>query len=95
MNGSIAIVEANAEEAQLRWLLLMPELRGRGIGKRLVQEAIDFSREKKYSSIFLWTVDGLPESAALYRAAGFQLTREEPRLLWGANVVEQRFDLAL
>ena len=94
LNGSIAIVEANAEEAQLRWLLLMPQLRGRGIGKRLVQEAIAFAREKSYSSIFLWTVDGLPESASLYRAAGFRLTREERRVLWGASVVEQRFDLS-
>ncbi len=95
LNGSIAIVEANPEEAQLRWLLLMPEVRGRGIGKRLVHEAIEFAQSRHYSSIFLWTVDGLPESAALYRAAGFRLTEEHPRTLWGANVDEQRFDLSL
>ncbi|MEQ8462164.1 GNAT family N-acetyltransferase [Coleofasciculus sp. E1-EBD-02] len=40
--GSIAIVEASQENAQLRWLLLHPNLRGYGIGKTLVEAAIRF-----------------------------------------------------
>ncbi|HRW33343.1 GNAT family N-acetyltransferase, partial [Methanothrix sp.] len=31
--GSVAIVKRTEEEAQLRWLLLEPEIRGRGIGR--------------------------------------------------------------
>ena len=39
--GSIAIVEAPDNKAQLRWLLLHPDLRGRGIGRTLMQEAFE------------------------------------------------------
>src|SRR6476646_8340020 len=42
--GCIAIVLASAEAAQLRWFLVDPVTRGAGLGKRLLQEAIDFSR---------------------------------------------------
>ncbi|HRW32920.1 GNAT family N-acetyltransferase, partial [Methanothrix sp.] len=31
--GSMAIVRHSQKEAQLRWLLLEPEIRGRGIGR--------------------------------------------------------------
>jgi GNAT superfamily N-acetyltransferase len=93
--GSIAIVEASPEEAQLRWLLLHPGLRGRGVGGALMKEAVDFCRERGYRSIFLWTVSALTAAAKLYRSAGFTLTGEQTRELWGATVTEQRYDLTL
>lgn len=80
--GSIAIVEASAAQAQLRWLLLHPKLRGQGIGKRLMEEAIRFSREKHYGSIFLWTVRAMTAAINLYKSFGFQLTEEKPQELW-------------
>ena len=48
--GSIAIVEGSEAEAQLRWLLLRPDVRGHGIGRLLVEEAIAFCRDCGYSS---------------------------------------------
>jgi N-acetylglutamate synthase-like GNAT family acetyltransferase len=93
--GSIAIVEASADQAQLRWLLLHPKLRGQGIGKRLMEEAIGFSREKHYRSIFLWTVSAMTTAVNLYKNFGFQLTEEKPQELWGAKVIEQRYELIL
>jgi N-acetylglutamate synthase-like GNAT family acetyltransferase len=93
--GSIAIVDASADQAQLRWLLLHPKLRGQGIGKRLMEEAIRFSREKHYRSIFLWTVSAMTTAVNLYKGFGFQLTEEKPRELWGAKVIEQRYELIL
>lgn len=95
LEGSLAIVEASETEAQLRWLLLTPRLRGRGIGRKIVEEAIAFCRASGYASLFLWTVEGLDASAALYASLGFRLVRSEPRELWGAHVVEQRYELAL
>lgn len=95
LSGSIAMVEASPTEGQLRWLLLMPHLRGRGLGRRLVEEAIRFARAKGYASVFLWTVKGLSASAGLYTSVGFRLTSEQPRQMWGAEVIEQRFELDL
>ena len=93
--GSIAIVEASKEEAQLRWLLLHPNLRGRGIGRKLVEEAISFSKERDYSSVFLWTVSTLAAAGELYKRTGFELTGESRRELWGAIVTEQRYEMRL
>jgi N-acetylglutamate synthase-like GNAT family acetyltransferase len=93
--GSIAIVEASKEEAQLRWLLLHPDLRGDGIGRKLVEEAISFCRDSGYSLVFLWTVSELAAAARLYRSMGFQKTEESANALWGTEVIEQRYELRL
>jgi N-acetylglutamate synthase-like GNAT family acetyltransferase len=93
--GSIAIVEASKEKAQLRWLLLHPDLRGHGIGRMLVAEAVGFCRERGYRSIFLWTVNRLTSAAKLYAALGFEVTEESTRELWGGVITEQRYDLVL
>jgi GNAT superfamily N-acetyltransferase len=93
--GSVAIVKHTDTEAQLRWFLLHPSLRGRGVGKQLVQEAIEFSREVGYKSVFLWTVSSLAAAARIYQDAGFHLTEENTHTIWGCVLTEQRYDLVL
>ena len=95
IGGSVAVVEFSREEAQLRWLLLHPDLRGRGIGRRLVEEAVAFAREAGYSTIFLWTVDSLPAAAGLYKSVGFRETENVTHELWGSLVTEVKHELAL
>ena len=73
--GSLAIVKFSDKEAQLRWLLLHPEVRGQGIGRKLVEEALDFCRDAGYSSVFLWTVNTFPIAAKLYQSVGFEPDR--------------------
>src|SRR5262250_2157415 len=46
--GCIAVVAASPETAQLRWFLVEPSVRGAGLGKRLLQESITFSRNCGY-----------------------------------------------
>ncbi len=93
--GSIAIVEVSAEQAQLRWFQLRPELRGRGLGKQLMRDAMQFCRDRGYRSVLLWTVAGLEASRHLYLSTGFTLTSEDEHRQWGAVVTEQRYDLEL
>jgi N-acetylglutamate synthase-like GNAT family acetyltransferase len=93
--GSVAIVEASNTEAQLRWLLLQPDLRGQGIGRYLVNDTIHFCREMGYSSIYLWTVSLLTAATSLYKSLGFQITQEKTHPIWGAVLTEQRYNLEL
>ena len=93
--GSVAIVDAGEAAAQLRWLLLCPDLRGRGLGRLLVEDAIRFCRDRGYRSVFLWTVSTLDAAISLYRSDGFCLTEETTHELWGDVLTEQRYELVL
>jgi GNAT superfamily N-acetyltransferase len=94
--GSIGIVGRDGGAAQLRWLLLHPDARGRGQGRRLVDDALAYCRAEGYRGVFLWTVHVLTDAARLYVAAGFRMTEEKPlATLWGKRLNEQRYDLTL
>jgi len=93
--GSIAVVEATAASAQLRWLILHPDTRGAGVGRRLVQYAVDFARGCNYDSIFLWTVDFLDAAVALYKSFGFEKTEAKTHQIWGRDLTEEKFVLDL
>jgi N-acetylglutamate synthase-like GNAT family acetyltransferase len=93
--GSVAIVKLSDTEAQLRWLLLDPEVRGQGLGRRLVDEALDFCRGAGYSSVFLWTVNTLPIASHLYQSVGFRQIEEVTHDQWDKTVTEVKYELAL
>lgn len=73
ITGCCAVVEHSKKEAQLRWLLLRPEIRGICIGRKLIEEAISFARERGYSSMFLLTVDVLRDAAKLVIVYAFEV----------------------
>ena len=80
--GCSAIALRDNDRGQLRWVLVDPSARGRGIGKQLVNAAMDYCREKGCKQVFLETTDGLPESQALYETLGFAVTSESVEELW-------------
>jgi len=91
--GCVAIVVTGPQTGQLRWFLVHPDARGRGLGRQLLAEAIRFSRARELESLFLLTVGGLDAAAHLYREIGFLLTEEKRVQQWGHDLVEQRYDL--
>jgi N-acetylglutamate synthase-like GNAT family acetyltransferase len=94
--GMIALVKAAEDTAQLRWFLIEPEMRGKGLGHRLMKTLIDFSKEKGYKHIFLWTVDILKAARHLYKYYGFKLTETVENDVWTDDVIlEERWDLEL
>lgn len=93
--GSIALCEVSHEEAQLRWFLMSPELRGQGIGKRLIEHLIRFALEQGYTSISLWTVKGLEAAKNMYLSFDFVLTKEIEHFVWGSIHTEQAYTLEL
>ena len=93
--GSVAIVSCPGNVAQLRWLILHPALRGSGIGRKLIERALDFCRAQRYGSVFLWTIDFLDAALRLYTSAGFKLTETKTHRIWGRELTEERYELRL
>lgn len=93
--GSIAIVRHDDTTAQLRWFLLHPDIRGKGLGSPLVADAVKFCVAQGYNNVSLWTVSALLAAGHLYRRAGFHLAEEKTHQIWGGQWTEQRYELEL
>ena len=81
--------------AKLRLLLVEPSARGLGIGSRLVDEVIQFSREAGYKKIELWTHPELISARKIYKAAGFELIGTEKHQLFGAPLTAETWAMVL
>lgn len=93
--GNIAIVKIDNKTAQLRFLMVEPELRGRGYGTKLIAMALDFCREKGYSHVFLTTISAQTIAQHLFEKHGFYKTKSYDKSEWGKGIVEERWDLDL
>lgn len=93
--GSIFCVKAAEDTAQLRLLLVEPQARGLGIGKRLVEECARFARRAGYRRIVLETVSDVEVARGIYKRLGFVPVAEKPVHKWGGDVVEETWSLTL
>lgn len=93
--GSVFLVRHTDEVAKLRLLLVEPSARGLGLGKRLVQECIDFARSAGYRQITLWTQAELVTARHIYESAGFQCTSVEKHHRFGPEMIGEVWDLTL
>lgn len=93
--GSIVIAKVDDKTAQLRYFLLEPETRGRGLGHKLVDMALDFCREKDYKHVFLETISALETARHIYASKGFRITQSHKNPTWGKDILEERWDLDL
>lgn len=94
--GSIFLVKKSATVAKLRLLLVDSSARGLGIGKRLVEECVQFGREAGYKKIMLWTQSELLAARGIYQKAGFEKMAEEKHSSWGRrDLVAETWELEL
>src|SRR5215475_3582816 len=83
--GCVFCVAADGQTAQLRILLVDPAARGHGLGARLVDQCLRFTREAGYKRVRLWTNNTLVAARQVYLSRGFTLTEEEPHHSFGAD----------
>jgi len=97
IEGGIAIdgIKARTDGVHLRWFIVSPEVRGQGFGRRLMEEAISFCREKDYRKVYLETFEGLHAARHLYEKFGFRLMQQAEGAQWGKKVTEQKYELLL
>ena len=93
--GSVMLVKQSDEVAKLRLLLIDPQARGFGLGKRLVDECIAFARQCGYRKITLWTQSILIAARSIYRGAGFVHVASESHRSFGQDLVGETWELTL
>jgi GNAT superfamily N-acetyltransferase len=93
--GTIALIEESQALGRLGDLVLVPEARGTGVGRRLVETVLDAARAAGYERLQLFTFSDLSAAGALYRSVGFEVASAEDVVRWGRRMVWQRYELSL
>jgi GNAT superfamily N-acetyltransferase len=95
LSGCLALTDEGEGLGRLRWFVLEAELRGRGLGRSLVEELLATARAQSFTRLELETFSALTSAARIYRQAGFQLSWEQERFDWGAPILYQHYALDL
>ena len=86
MVGTIAILARGEGVCQLRWLLVAPEYRGCGLGKKLFHEAMAYAESRQFKRIFLETTREQEKAIRLYQEAGFEEWKTYEITGWGKTL---------
>jgi DNA-binding MarR family transcriptional regulator/ribosomal protein S18 acetylase RimI-like enzyme len=90
--GSAMLVRADDGVARLRLLLVEPQARGLGIGRRLVEACVAFARSAGYRKITLWTQSTLVEARAIYERTGFVCVAQETHRSFGIDLIGETWE---
>jgi DNA-binding MarR family transcriptional regulator/RimJ/RimL family protein N-acetyltransferase len=94
--GAIASKGLPDATAQLRFLIVEPEARGAGLGRRLVRRVIDHARRSGDRRVVLDTASDLAPARALYSSFGFMLVTSTHGESWlRRGVASERWELML
>lgn len=61
-----------ANTAELVKVYTLPEVRGKGYGKRLINTCLAFAKEVGYEQVYLESMDELSKAVGLYEKLGFE-----------------------
>jgi len=93
--GFLLLMHRGGSSAQLRYFILLPEYRGIGLGKKLMELFMEWLSEHHYDSCYLWTTNEQTTAVALYKKYGFKLVEELHSTAFGKPLKEQRYLLTL
>ena len=91
--GGISIDGQDLEQGQghLRWFIVDDSVQSKGLGRKLLKKALDFSDDREFNEVHLWTFKGLDAARKLYEDHGFTLAEEQHGTQYGSRVLEQKF----
>jgi len=72
IRGTCAIRRLTTEAAELKRMFVEPASRGRGLGRALLERALDFAKHAGFRRLLLDTTHDLVAAGELYRSAGFR-----------------------
>ncbi|MDF1669143.1 MAG: GNAT family N-acetyltransferase [Roseovarius sp.] len=93
--GSIFCVKLSEETAKLRLFFLVPQARGMGLGRSLLQQCMGLAQDVGYKSMQLWTHESHKAACTLYRKTGWKMVRSTPVHSFGCALVEQNWQINL
>jgi ribosomal protein S18 acetylase RimI-like enzyme len=93
--GCITLYERGDGLARLGHLVLTPESRGSGAGRRLVETVLEAARAAGYDRLELGTFSDLRPAIALYHSVGFQKVSGERTVKWGRELEWENYELSL
>jgi GNAT superfamily N-acetyltransferase len=93
--GSITLNDQSGGVGRLGHLVLAPEARGSGTGRRLVELVIDAARAARYKRLELATFSDLSAARSLYLSVGFEKVSGEHTVRWGRAMEWERYELPL
>jgi GNAT superfamily N-acetyltransferase len=93
--GSVTLRDLGGGLARLGHLVLRPEARGTGAGRRLFETVVETARAAGYERLELMTISDLETARELYRRGGFRMMSSERIVRWGRPLDWERWELAL
>jgi putative acetyltransferase len=69
--GTVAVVSAGPDECEVKRLYLLPGYRGRGFGRVLVEQVLDWAATSGRARIVAWSDVRLATAHAVYERMGF------------------------
>jgi GNAT superfamily N-acetyltransferase len=93
--GSITLDDQGGGLGQLGHLVLTPETRGSGTGRRLVERVLEAARAAGYERLQLFTFHDLSAARSLYLSVGFVKVSGEHKVRWGREMEWERYELEL
>lgn len=94
MVGFLLLMHRPENQAQLRYFILEKEYRGTGLGRLLMEEWMEYFRQKAYSGAYLYTTSGLDPAARLYESFGFRKATEKYSEEFGVPLKEILYRLS-
>ncbi|GAB5470612.1 MAG: helix-turn-helix domain-containing GNAT family N-acetyltransferase [Rhodospirillales bacterium] len=93
--GSVFLLRDSDEQAQLSYLFILPEARGRGIGRLLLETGLAFAHGAGYRRLVVICEVRQSAVQGLLRSAGFQLREQAGEARFGLRLTRQTWERAL